>query len=81
MTSCRWVRRWSGRSQPGALMKSEMTKTSDRPLIQRWPASSSGPRSVNGDRGLARMRLQVVDEAQDLDPAAVRRDNRSTLLP
>ena len=41
---------------PGALMKSEMTNTSDRPLIQRWPASSSGARSVIGavvERGCA----------------------------
>ena len=41
-TSCRWVSRFSGRSQPGALMKSEITKTSERRLIVCWPASSSG---------------------------------------
>ena len=48
MTSCRRLSRSSGRSQPGALMKSDTTKTSDRRLIALRPASSSGARSVNG---------------------------------
>ena len=72
MTSCRRVSASSARSQPGALMKSEITNTSERPLIQRCPASSSGARSVNGADRLARVRLQVVDEPQHLDPAAAR---------
>ena len=37
MTSCFRVSPSSARSQPGALMKSEITNTSERPLIQRWP--------------------------------------------
>ena len=81
MTSCFRVSPWSARSQPGALMKSEITNTSERPLIQRRPASSSGPRSVNGADALPRMRLQVVDEPQHLDPPAPRRDRPLDLRP
>ena len=55
-------------------MKSEITKTSERPLIECWPASSSGVRSVCGRRRVARRALQVVDQAQDLDAAAAGRD-------
>ena len=47
-TSCRRLSRFSGRSQPGALMKSEMTKTSERRLMAWCPVSSSGARSVSG---------------------------------
>ena len=69
-TSWRWLSRFSGRSQPGALMKSEMTKTSERPLIAAGPPSSSGVRSVKGACGRRGLRQQVVDEPQDLDAAA-----------
>ena len=74
MTSCRRLSRSSGRSQPGALMKSEMTKTSERRLIERRPASSSGLRSVNGAVRQARLVEQVVDQPQHLDPPAAGRD-------
>ena len=57
----------------GALMKSEITKTSERRLIECWPASSSGVRSVMARR-VAWRAQQVVDQAQDLDPAAAGRD-------
>ena len=39
-TSWRWLSRLSGRSQPGALMKSEMTNTSERLLMVCSPRSS-----------------------------------------
>ena len=59
MTSCRRSSSSSDRSQPGSLMKSEMTNTSDRRLIALWPASSSGARSVNGAAGVARLRSRA----------------------
>src|SRR5260370_1165714 len=44
-TSCRRLSRLSGRSQPGALMKSEMTNISERRLIPCSPAEMSGLRA------------------------------------
>ena len=38
----------AGAPSRAALMKSETTNTSERRLIACWPASRSGPRSVNG---------------------------------
>ncbi len=49
-TSWRRLSRWSGRSQPGALMKSDTITTIDRRRIWRWAASNSAARSVTGDR-------------------------------
>ena len=74
MTSCRWLSKLSGRSQPGALMKSEMMKISERRLMPCSPASSSGLRSVNGALRQRRLLEQVVDQAQHLDAPAARRD-------
>ena len=73
-TSWRWLSRLSGRSQPGALMKSEMTKTSERRLIACKPAFEQ--RRQVGERRARQARLleQVVDQAQHLDPPAAGRD-------
>ena len=79
-TSCRRLSKFSGRSQPGALMKSEMTKTSERRLIARSPASQQ--RRQVGERRARQPRLleQVVDQAQHLIAPAARRDRPLDLV-
>ena len=42
INSCRWLSSESGRSQPGSLIKSEMTKISERRLIELRAAVRSG---------------------------------------
>ena len=74
-TSWRWVSRLSGRSQPGALMKSEIDEH-ERAALDRALAGLEQRRQV-GERRMSRRRgcaEQVVDQAQDLDPAAAGRD-------
>ena len=81
ITSWRWVSRFSGRSQPGALMKSEMTKT-QRAALDRLLAGLEQRREI-GERRRRQSRLleQVVDQPQDLDPTAACRDGPFHLAP
>ena len=74
-TSWRRLMSSSSRSQPGWLMKSEMTKTSDRRRIQRRPDRSSSVRSVIGALAWRGCSDEVADEPQDLVAAGACRDD------
>ena len=79
-TSWRRASRLSGRSQPGALMKSEIDED-ERPPLDRALAGLEQRRQVGERRGRqARLREQVVDQPQDVDPSAARRHGPLDLL-
>ena len=78
-TSWRSVSCSSGRSQPGAVMKSEMRTTSERRRIAPSANSSSPARSVIAPRAAGRLH-QAPGQGQHLVAAAARRDRALDLV-